>query len=639
MQKIITFKVETREKNIVLIFCLRFFTFFFTINSTLDIHLFHQIVTASSASTYQPTMHSIKDLLLITTALLLTLLTTPTTACTTIAVGKLASLDNSVIVTQSDDGDGQVDARIVAIPAQTHLPNTLRPIHPNAAVGYPRYVGTDRGKIPPYSPTSFDPIPQPAQGFIPQVASTFAYWEGDYGILNSEGVGIGETSCSSRILAPVNTNTTQSILPIEALSRIAMERSNSSRSAVLLMGLLAEKYGFYGVLKGPNGLDTTPNEGGESLMVGDKNEAWVFHILSDGKGGAIWAARRVDDNKIAVVSNMFTIRTINLNDIKGEKYLFSDSMTSIALERGWWKTGEPFDFTAIYSYGEYYARGYSQLRMWRAMHLLAPSLKLNQTLTNYPLYKYPEYPFDIVPDQLIVPQDLMAIHRDYYQNTSIDLSQGPASGAWGLPVRFNPEQAWNGTIKGNWYRPIGSFRTGYTSIVQLKSNMDDVIHFAPHTMLGSTFVPVFRKALGGKKNDYFQPYQIQGLNKADPRSNSKGIDRTSLYWSCRYAINIAYARFRNMHPYIVEQQTIMENKAAVLVEKGSNNSSDALAISEQHIKEAVERWWNVSDNMIIHWSDGFYNEYFSSVDTEYPKWWLNEVGYQDGPIDPIPNLP
>jgi dipeptidase len=567
--------------------------------------------------------------------ILLTLIVNATLSCTTIAVGKHASSDGSVIVTQSDDGDGQVDARIIAIPAQTFPNKTARrEIFPNALIGYPRYVGNDRGDIPPYATNPFDPIPQKSTGSIKQVASTYAYWEGDYGLLNSVGVGIGETSCSARILAPEGS----ALLPIEELSRIALERTNSSRSAVLLIGSLAEKHGFYGVLSGDN-LNVVPNEGGESLMIGDKNEAWVLHILSDGKGGAIWAAQRVDDRKVAVVSNMFTIRDVNLNDTNGEQFLWSSSMTIIAAERGWWKDGQPFDFTRMYSYGEYYAFGYSSKRMWRAFDLLAPSLHLNMTLAQRPLFLYPQYPFEVVPDVPVIPQHLMTIHRDYYQNTSIDMSQGPAAGPWNLPVRFNPEQAYNGDVRGNWHRPIGSFRTGYTAIVELKQNSDsNVVHFAPHTMLGSTFVPVFGKALGGPQGDFKTPYQAIGLDVADPRANNKGIDRTSLYWACRFAINVAYSRFRNMHPYIVEQQRIMEDKAAALVRHGAAvTPMDAYQMTTNHTQEALIRWWNVSDQMIIHWSDGFFNEYFTAVDTEYPKWWLEVAEYQNGPPDPILN--
>jgi dipeptidase len=580
-----------------------------------------------------------------------------TFSCTTLAVGRLASADGSVMVTQSDDGDGQVDARIVAIPARTFQLPTLRHIYPNTLTGYPRYVGTDRGIIPPYSPTQYDPTPTPSIGSIPQVASTYAYWEGDYGILNSRGVGIGETSCSSRILAPADTNETVSLLPIEELTRIAMERSNSSRSAVLLMGEMAERYGFYGVLRLPNPLTTVPNEGGESLMVGDANEAWVFHILSDGKGGAIWCAQRVDDDKVAVVANMFTIRHVDLTDSKGTTFLYSDSMLDVALNKGWWKEGEPFDFTRIYSYGEYYAQGYSSNRMWRAFSLLAPSMKLNRTLLQ-PLFLKPKYPFSVVPDTLIKPRDLMSIHRDYYQNTSIDMSKMKASGPWGLPVRFDPEQAYNGDIVGNWYRPIGSFRTGYTCIVHLFSSSIDmlhngkndynIIHFAPHTPLGSTFVPIFGKMLnsrisgGGGGGDPIQA--PDGLSIADPRANGKGINRHSLYWVVRLAINIAYLRYCDMHPMIVKEQNKMEEQSQLSIDALFQNKQftpeQSANIVKNHTTNVISRWLNVTDQMIIHWSDGFFNEYFGDkpVDTEYPKEWLNMVGYQNGPPNPIPNL-
>ncbi len=47
------------------------------------------------------------------------------------------------------------------------------------------------------------------------------------------------------------------------------------------MGELADTYGFYPVLRGDSdaALKTVPNEGGESLLVGDMAEAWIFHIL------------------------------------------------------------------------------------------------------------------------------------------------------------------------------------------------------------------------------------------------------------------------------------------------------------------------------------------------------------------------
>ena len=597
-------------------------------------------------------------------------------ACTTFAAGRLATADGSVIVSQSDDGDGAVDARLVIIPRQEHNVSSTRQIFPNSAQGYPRFVGS---RASTYKPTKADPIPTASTGEIPQTLTTYAYYEGDYGLLNELGVSIGETSCSARILAPEKGP----LLPIEELSRIALERTNSSRDAVLLMGSLAEKYGFYGVLRGPHSLEEVPNEGGESLMVGDPSEAWVFHILSDGTAsGAIWCARRVPDKEVAIVANMFTIREVDLTDTEGRHFLWSESMTRVAKEYGWWSEGQPFDFTKIYSYGEYYSRGYSSRRMWRAFSILNPELHLQSELTE-PLFEKAIYPFSVTPKKLVDPQTIMALHRDYYQNTSYDMSKGIAAGPWGLPVRFNPEQAYNGNVKGNWERPMGSFRTGYTAVVQSRNyGVGSVLHFAPHASLGSTFVPLFQNALRAVHGSSASSKMV-GLDVADPRGVVKSshsslkrrraslyakrmqraertqnisaisaehltVDRRSLYWACRYALNIAYARFQDMHTEIAARQEEWENEAAEtirdldasVVAGNPVNSSQMHAISAKHVHDVLQDWWDLSDALILDWSDGFYREAMAGdVSTEYPLWWLTAVGYGNGPPNPTPNLP
>ncbi len=59
--------------------------------------------------------------------------------------GRLATSDGSVFISQTTDGDGNDDARIVRVPAADWPPNSRRKIIPDYAVGYPRYVGKDRG--------------------------------------------------------------------------------------------------------------------------------------------------------------------------------------------------------------------------------------------------------------------------------------------------------------------------------------------------------------------------------------------------------------------------------------------------------------------------------------------------------------
>lgn len=66
-------------------------------------------------------------------------------------------------------------------------------------------------------------------------------------------------------------------MSVDQLSQIALERATTAREAITIMGQLSEQYGFYG--------ESTSFEGGsESLLVIDKEEGWVFHILADPTG-------------------------------------------------------------------------------------------------------------------------------------------------------------------------------------------------------------------------------------------------------------------------------------------------------------------------------------------------------------------
>jgi len=142
------------------------------------------------------------------------------------------------------------------------------------------------------------------------------------------------------------------------LGHIALERTKTARDAIRLMGELSEMYGFYGA-------DETDYEGtSESLLIADKNEAWVFHILGDDTGaGSIWAAQRVPDDHFAAVTNVFIIRDI---DFDSEDFMYSKNIKEVAIRNNLWNDDEPFDFTSIYSAGEGGHKYYNGRRMWMA---------------------------------------------------------------------------------------------------------------------------------------------------------------------------------------------------------------------------------------------------------------------------------
>ena len=86
----------------------------------------------------------------------------------------------------------------------------------------------------------------PAIGSIPEVSHTFAYIEGAYGIINEHQVAMGESTCPARFWTKPVTQGGEALFDVGELSRIALQRAQTAREAIQLMGDLAVQYGYYG---------------------------------------------------------------------------------------------------------------------------------------------------------------------------------------------------------------------------------------------------------------------------------------------------------------------------------------------------------------------------------------------------------
>jgi dipeptidase len=352
-------------------------------------------------------------------------------ACTTLVCGRHATTDGSVLASHSSDGGGTLDPRLVRIPARDFPAGATRPVFASPE-NYPRYSGTERGTSE-YFPENCQSTPDVCAaltpiGYIPQVSHTFAYFESTYGIQNEHQVGLAESTCSAVFSTTAVDNGGAALLSIDQLSHLAMERATTSREAVSLMGSLAEEFGFYG--------ESSSFEGGaESLLVTDPTEGFIFHILPDPSGtSAIWVAQRVPDDSCAVVANMFVVREVNLTDT--ENFLGTASMWETAAARGLWSEGQPQDFTATFSDGEYSHKYYTGRRVWGAYRLLAPEVSLPALYEN--LKEDRPYPVSSPVSTLLSPADLFAVHRDWYSGTPYDPSEPGvlAGGAFGTPDRY-----------------------------------------------------------------------------------------------------------------------------------------------------------------------------------------------------------
>jgi len=533
-------------------------------------------------------------------------------ACTTLVVGKKASADGSVLLTHSDDGGTDSDARLCYVPPKDFPDGAMKPVY-FATEDFPRFIGTDRGDC--YFPKD-DEVPYEPIGYIPQVKHTYGFFEATYGLINEVGVGIGESTCSAVFGTKAKGHGGEALFSIDALSRLGLERSSTARDAVKVMGAAAEQYGFYGE-------DESFEGSAESLMVGDAEEAFMFHVLPDPSGtSAIWVARRVPDDEVGVVANMFVIREIDFED--SENYLYSESVRTVAQDLGWWSAGEPLDFTKIYSDGEYAHKFYSGRRVWGAYRLFGTDFPADYADLRYNA----TYPPTAKPGKLVSVEDLFGIHRDHYEGTKYDLTQGLAAGPWGDPDRW--ETDWGSVptkLDGSWERSIGLYRTAQTHVVQARSANDGVgtvLWYGPNNADSTVFFPM---PAGATRVP--EPYRHM-----DPKT----IDRSTTYWAHRYVFNIAKIKYSYAMSDVRAAQQLLENAGIEMVSAldaearlGGASSSEinerAAALAEQ----VLSTCWSLPDLIISKYADGWLHD---GDALGYPDWWLKAVGYENGPPPP-----
>mmetsp|Transcript_62716 Transcript_62716/g.183445 ORF Transcript_62716/g.183445 Transcript_62716/m.183445 type:complete len:581 (-) Transcript_62716:48-1790(-) len=543
-------------------------------------------------------------------------------ACTVFAAGKLATADGSVLVSHSDDGDPSNDARLIYVPAADHAPGSKRPIY-YTPESFPRYVGSSLG--PDYEPNDdTGPDVYKPVGFIDQVAHTFGYQDNTYGVVNEHGVSVGESTCGamfgtcgagSSIACEPGRKVGVALMSIDTLSQLAMERTTSARQAVELMGDFATKYGFYGP---PDSFEGS----GESLIVGDPEEAWAFQILSDPTGtSAIWAAKRLPDTDVTVVANMFTIREVNASD--KDNYILSPNIFSIAESQNWWKQGEPLDFTRMYSGGEYSHKYYTGRRMWGAFRLAAPSVSLPDEYEDI-RYK-PVYPWSLKPDKPVTHRDFMKWHRDWYAGTKYDMTKGLQAGPFGSPDRF----ATTSKVKGNWERSITLYRTNSVYVQQLhrpaaggSAGMASVAWFGSGPAHYTPFLPV---PAGVTRT-------LHPLRFAAP----KKFEWKSMNWATRRVMDVCQIHWNKMHVLVEAAQKRIEDEGDALVARlrTSANASNPAVLNEafeKHAKKALSEWHRLALDMVFSYSDN--SDIGNLTALSYPDEWLAGVGYEDGPPD------
>jgi len=507
--------------------------------------------------------------------------------CTALAIGCSALSRGRCGAGQSSDTEGQQDFRLIRVPGKQYPVGARRPVY-DSNDKFPRFQDPD--KSPGYNLRGF-PKSVPI-GYIPQIEETYTYFDGGYGLQNEHGVSIGESTCSARLFTKPIHQGGFALFWVGELVRLALERCKTARCAVETAGSLAVKYGFYA--------EPDAECGGEALTFADTTEAWVFHILADDTSkSAIWAAQRVPDGEVAVVANMFTIRTMDLTDTAN--FLGSPNVQSVARKLGWWSENEPFDFTKAYSAGEYTSPFYSARRMWRVYQILNPEINIDASV---PLrVDQPTYPVSVKPQKPLEMKEIFAIYRDHYEGTPYDLTKGLAAGPFGNPQRWDTPASEG---FGAWERAIGLYRTIYITL----------------GIVSPTEKPVLWYSVGRAEATLFHPVRFEA---EVPRSlgvgNNWEVDDDSFFWSTRNVANMLDIKFQPVLQDVQAVQREWEQKAT----KAVDNNEDLVA----HVNGAKRRWDQLYRDLAVKYQNGYVLDPKTRTVEKpgYPAEWLNRVGY------------
>mmetsp|Transcript_43081 Transcript_43081/g.74691 ORF Transcript_43081/g.74691 Transcript_43081/m.74691 type:complete len:734 (-) Transcript_43081:517-2718(-) len=543
-------------------------------------------------------------------------------ACTSIIVGAKASSTGSPMVTHADDCL-DCDFRLNKAPARTWPAGAVREIR-IPADQYPRIVSEERG--PTWLPENLDPVlPQtePVIGFIPQVSATHAYIEGQYPMMNEHQLAMGESTCGAKLVTPTTAQGGAAMMNSEDMMGIAMERTKTAQEAIKLMGSLAEEYGYTTQIN--DGTQNSYNDAADAFNVIDTEEAWVFHVLPDDTGAsAVWVAQRLAPEQTTIVPNQFIIKEV---DPDSDDFLYSANLWDVARRTGFYAEGPNglLHFTKTFKNVQtspFYPS--TTRRMWNYFRKIKPSLEL----TPYPDQTLDAYPWAVEPDEPITPEFLMAMHRDAFEGTQFDMTQGVAAGPFGSPDRFSAPPG------GAYERPIAQKQAATTLIAtprrELPREVGAHLWLATYNPKAALFVPFY--------------VAMTELPRAFTHGSLFQYSADAFFWVCARIGD----HMRGFHMYIspdveaaqaeaegalLGAQVELEAKALELLKSG--NASEAVDLLTQASLEATRatkaRWESLWEEIMVKWHDGFqYDTSGQALVTNrvfYPKEWLDSVGY------------
>lgn len=493
--------------------------------------------------------------------------------CTTITVGKMATIDGSVITSHTDDSH-RTRAWMDISPAKKH----------------------DKGsKFELFKRSAYDSLAMPTYqhkkiGEIDQAEKTYQFLNTAYPCINEKQLAIGESTFGGH----EELFSTECLIDCQRLQQLMLERCSTAREAIALADDLLKKYGW--------------RDFGECLTIADKKEVWHFEVVGPGKGkvGAVWVAQRVPDDHISVNANASTIKEINLDD--PDYFMASANIFDVAKENGWWKKDETFRWNNAYAPKSRLSLA-SRRREWRVLSMAAPSLNLDANDK--------DYPFSVKPDEKITMDKLVEIFKDYYEGTPYNfvknIKQADKDGKEVISPFANPFMPYDMNklfgVNGGWNelgeRTIARWYTMYATIIQCRDWLPDevggIVWLAQDNVATSIYIPVYAGA-----TDLAESYKV--------KARILGYTRTSAWWAFNRLSTLSAQRWGDMRKdvdkvFIPLQKSYFEEQAKI-DEQFMNLSKKKRRefLTNRTIQlgnEVVEKAWEIGDGIWTKYDEKF----------------------------------
>ena len=476
---------------------------------------------------------------------------------------------------------------------------------------------------------------------IPQPAHTYSV----VGFINEHQLAIGETTWGGR--DELSHGNSEGI-DYGNLIYVALQRARNCREAIKIMDDLVQEYGYA--------------SGGESFSLCDPYEVWIFEIQSKGdEKGAVWVARRVPEGYVSGHANQARITTFpwqkkgSLKSISSKHFsklfnsevecVYSDDVALFARKKGWFSgKDDDFSFADTYNPLTFDGARFCDARVYAMFNRVNPEMKRYEPYALGDIHSE-RLPLWIKADHKIGVLEVMALMRDHFEGTPMDMTHDVGADPFHCPYRWRP-MVWE--LDGQKYiheRATSTQQTGFSFVAQCRSWLPDklggILWFGVDDTYSTCYCPM-----------YCGLTQIPVCFEAGNGSMTQ-YSETAAFWLFNRVSNFAYLRYDSMIKDICKVQAELESMFADEVARCDNRldgvQNDGRLVGELNrtcnllADKMMQRWTELDRLLLMKYIDGNVkkeeNGHLKTTETgvslspdqpPYPDWFYRQIVDEKG---------